>query len=56
MITQDGLVASLAFLLSLMVVQSRVEGGIHSLTEVVVGSLFGVLLTLLIFQLLTQLR
>ncbi len=56
MISQDGLVASLSLLLSLMVVQSRVEGRIHSLTEVVVGSLIGVLLTLLIFQIATLLR
>lgn len=56
MISQDGLVASLSLFLSLMVVQSRVEGGIHNLTEVVVGSLLGVLLTFLIFQLFTYLR
>ena len=55
MISSDGLVASLALLLSLMVVQSRVEGGIHNLTEVIVGSLLGVLFTFLIFQLYKQL-
>ena len=51
LISKDGLVASLALLLSLMVVQSRVEGGIHNVTEVIIGSFLGVLVTFLIFQL-----
>ena len=51
MISKDGLVASLALLLGLMVVQSRVEGGIHNVTEVLIGSILGILVTVLIFQL-----
>lgn len=51
LISKDGLVAGLAVLLSLMVVQSRVEGGIHSVMEVIIGSFLGVLVTILIFQL-----
>ncbi|HHT47688.1 MAG TPA: phosphatase PAP2 family protein [Firmicutes bacterium] len=51
MISKDGLVASMALLLSLMVVQSRVEGGIHNVTEVIIGSFLGILVTFLIFQL-----
>lgn len=51
MISKDGLVTSLALLLGLMVVQSRVEGGIHSVTEVIIGSFLGMLVTFLIFQL-----
>lgn len=51
MISKDGFVASLALLLGLMVVQSRVEGGIHNVTEVLIGSILGILVTVLIFQL-----
>lgn len=51
LISKDGLVATLAILLSLLVVQSRVEGGIHNVTEVIIGSVLGVLVTFLIFQL-----
>jgi len=45
------LVASLSFLLALLVSQSRVEGKIHSLLEVVAGALLGTILTILLFQL-----
>ncbi|NLM37087.1 MAG: phosphatase PAP2 family protein, partial [Firmicutes bacterium] len=51
MISKDGLVASLALFLGFMVVQSRVEGGIHSVAEVVIGSVLGILVTVLILQL-----
>jgi diacylglycerol kinase (ATP) len=51
LISKDGLVAGLAVLLSLMVVQSRVEGGIHNVTEVLIGSFLGVIVTILIFLL-----
>lgn len=51
MISKDGLVATLALFLGLMVVQSRVEGGIHNVAEVVIGSVLGILVTVLIFQL-----
>ena len=51
MISKDGLVASLALFLGFMVVQSRVEGGIHNVAEVIIGSFLGVLVTVLIFQL-----
>ncbi len=45
------LVASLAFLLALLVSQSRVEGKIHSFLEVAAGALMGVIITVLLFQL-----
>ena len=54
-ITSNGLVAILVLLLSLLVAQSRVESGIHSITEVVVGAALGILFTILIFQLYKQL-
>jgi diacylglycerol kinase (ATP) len=46
------LVSSLAFLMALLVAQTRVESGIHSTLEVVWGGLLGSLVTLLLFQLL----
>ncbi|MGO1368128.1 MAG: diacylglycerol kinase [Senegalia sp. (in: firmicutes)] len=51
-LTENILIASLAFLLSILVGQSRIEGEIHSFFEVVNGALLGILITTLIFQLL----
>jgi len=50
-ISNHMLVASLSFLLALLVSQSRVEGKIHSLLEVAAGALLGSLVTVLLFQL-----
>jgi diacylglycerol kinase (ATP) len=50
--TNQGLFASLvALLMAALVAQSRLETGIHSLLEVVLGALLGVVVTTLIFQL-----
>ena len=53
--TGDGphhvLVASLALLMALLVAQTRVESGVHTVSEVVLGGLLGVGVTLLVFQL-----
>ena len=46
------LVSSLAFLMALLVAQTRVESGIHSSLEVFWGGLLGALVTLMLFQLL----
>lgn len=46
------LVSMLAFMIALLVAQSRVEGGIHSGFEVFSGALVGILVTLLVFQVL----
>ncbi|HMM48707.1 MAG TPA: diacylglycerol kinase [Miltoncostaeaceae bacterium] len=46
------LVSMLAFLMALLVAQSRVEAGIHSLPEVMVGAVLGVGVTMLVFKLL----
>lgn len=43
-------VAFLAILLALLVAQSRVEAGIHSLREVVLGAVLAILLTSLLYQ------
>ncbi len=44
------LVTTLAFGLAILVGESRIEGRIHSLTEVVYGSILGTLVGILIFQ------
>ena len=43
-------VAFLAIMLALLVAQSRVEAGIHSLREVVLGAVLAILLTSLLYQ------
>lgn len=48
----NGLIAFLAFLLVLLVAESRLENKIHSLLEVLVGGLLGFFIALLIFRFL----
>lgn len=45
------LVSSLAFIMALLVAQSRVESGVHSTVETVMGGALGALVTLAVFQL-----
>jgi diacylglycerol kinase (ATP) len=45
------LVSTLAFLMALLVAQSRVEAGIHSIVEVAAGAILGTGVALIIFQL-----
>lgn len=45
------LVSTLAFLMALLVAQSRVEAGIHSVIEVVGGAVLGTCVAIIIFQL-----
>ena len=44
------LISTLTFIMALLVAQTRVESGIHSLVEVTYGGVLGALLTLVIFQ------
>ena len=44
------LISSIAFLMALLVAQTRVESGVHSAVEVTYGALVGALATLVIFQ------
>lgn len=44
------LVSALTFLLAILVAQTRVESGIHSTFEVIVGAIVGTLITMVIFQ------
>ena len=48
---QGLLVSAITFVMALLVAQTRVEAGIHSLLEVGLGGILGVVLTTLIFQL-----
>ncbi|HET6352285.1 MAG TPA: diacylglycerol kinase [Coriobacteriia bacterium] len=43
--------AALAFFIAALVAQSRVEGEIHSIRQTIVGSLLGIVLVTLVFQL-----
>jgi len=45
------LVSSIAFVMALLVAQTRVESGVHSSAEVALGGLIGALTTLALFQL-----
>lgn len=50
LLSENVLVSLFAFLLGLLVVQSRVESKIHSIIEVVFGATLGVLITLLVYN------
>jgi diacylglycerol kinase (ATP) len=47
------LISTLAFVMALLVAQTRVESGIHSTAEVFYGALIGTLVSLVLFQTLT---
>ena len=49
LITEEPTCIMLSYLMAFITAQSRVDSEVHSLLEVVVGALFGILLTLLIF-------
>lgn len=49
--TYGGVVSLISLLMALLVCQSRIESGTHSLYQVVVGAAIGVLVTVAIFQL-----
>jgi diacylglycerol kinase (ATP) len=51
-ISEDMLVTTLTLLLAILVVQSRIEAGIHNTYEVVIGAVLGIIITVLIFQLI----
>lgn len=49
-------VAFLAIVLAVLVAQSRVEAGVHSLREVVLGAVLAILLTSLVFRVMPAIR
>ena len=46
------LISTVAFIMALLVAQTRVESGVHSTTEVFSGAVLGALVSLILFQLL----
>jgi diacylglycerol kinase (ATP) len=50
LITEQPVIVVLSYLLALIVAQSRVDSKIHSILEVIVGGIFGTLLTIVIFK------
>ncbi|HLR33791.1 MAG TPA: diacylglycerol kinase [Tissierellales bacterium] len=46
------LISTLAFIISIMVAASRVEGKIHSPVEVITGAVLGILTSIIIFQII----
>ncbi|MEA3490031.1 MAG: diacylglycerol kinase [Candidatus Omnitrophota bacterium] len=53
LVTGNSLVSILVFLLALLIAKSRMGHGVHNLWEVLAGSVLGVLVALLVFQLLS---
>lgn len=52
LLTNNGLITVLAFIMALLIARSRLMQSIHNIWEVVAGGLLGVLATLLVFQML----
>ena len=50
LITEEPIVVSLSYLMAFITAQSRVDSEVHSVSEVVVGAIFGSVLTLVIFK------
>ncbi|MFH1395515.1 MAG: diacylglycerol kinase [Candidatus Omnitrophota bacterium] len=53
LVTGNTMVSLLVFVMAVLIAKSRMAMGIHSLGQVIVGSVIGVLVTLMIFQLLS---
>lgn len=51
LITEQPICILLSFLLAFITAQSRVDSEVHSISEVIVGAIFGIILTLFIFTL-----
>lgn len=49
-ISENMLIATLSFMLAILVAQSRIEGKIHNLKEVIYGALLGILIITLLFR------
>ena len=52
LVSQHPFVAFLAILLALLVSQSRVENGVHTVREVLFGALLGILLPVLLYRMI----
>ena len=56
LVSADALVSLLSFILAFLVSQSRMRKDLHTFWEVLAGALLGSIMTLLVYQLLIQLR
>lgn len=54
--SKNPVIAFLAILLAILVAQSRVEAGVHSLQEVVLGAVLAILLTSLVYWVMPRVR
>ncbi len=50
-LVNDALITTLVFVMAILIAQSRIEGEIHTIWEVISGALVGALIGILIFQL-----
>lgn len=50
MISGNALISTLSFLMAFIVLHSRYETGVHTMYEVIMGAILGILLTILAFQ------
>lgn len=55
-VAHSPLIAFLAILLAILVAQSRVEAGVHSVQEVVLGAVLAILLTSLVYWIMPKVR
>jgi diacylglycerol kinase (ATP) len=55
-IAHNPVVAFLAILLAILVAQSRVEAGVHSIQEVILGAVLAILLTSLVYWIMPKIR
>ncbi len=54
--TTNTLIAFLAILLAILVAQSRVEAGVHSIREVIFGAMLAILLTALVYRVMPSIQ
>lgn len=51
LLTKDMLIITLCYFLALLVAQSRVEAKVHTIYQTIIGGIYGMLITILIFKL-----
>lgn len=51
LLTKDILIVTLCYFLALLVAQSRVEAKVHTIYQTIIGAIYGMLITILIFKL-----
>jgi diacylglycerol kinase (ATP) len=51
-LTTNSIITFLTFVMAFLIARHRLKDGVHTISEVVVGGVLGVLVTTLVFQLL----